>query len=798
MEALTTGLGQTKRTERDYRRIDRNSLLLLLLLTVPAGVMAVVLYTWPDTVWVAPVPYSAVGILGSFAALLLAVFLFARYRARQRIAYVSAGLLAIGITEGFHSVSTPGSAEFVWLHSIAGITGGLFFLLYALAETTSVRLPVVKATARGTGLFLGGVAAAALVGGILPIALSDSLPSVVQDGHLTVVAWTLNILPAALFLSAGACLFRHYRKTGASELLLVTAILIFLFQASEVFSFARLWGVIWWFWQTMRLGVYLTVLGYVLREYIQTSESLSAEIEQRRRGELALRKAEEDWRHSFNSLEEAMLIIDTSYRVEKINSSGLALLKTVRREVIGQRCYQTLRHQNEPCGFCPVAGTLETGQAKQVERYDELYERHLNMKSAPMLEDDGSVRKVVLSIADVTERVNSAAKEKTLQRELSLTSRLASIGEVAAGITHEINNPLTGVIAFAQMLMQMDVPENMKEAVEVIYDGATRVVGIVDKLLTFARRDRPDKEYADINDILANTLAMRSYEMRTNNIQVTQELAEDLPRTMANVGKLQQVFMNILVNAEQAMVTAHGRGELSVRTETIDGKIRVSIADDGPGIPEDIIDRLFDPFFTTKTDSGGTGLGLSISYGIVNEHDGKIYARSVPGKGATFVIDLPIVADVTSPQSAGPARAQESQPVGSAKVLVIDDEPHICQALDRLLSHKGHRVHTANSALAALRRLRKSRYDLVLLDIRMPGMDGIELYERMKELVPSLDRKVICVTGDVISTRNKAFLEESGIPCVAKPFGVDELMNLIGQVLGGKTEDAQVTYSHSG
>jgi len=186
---------------------------------------------------------------------------------------------------------------------------------------------------------------------------------------------------------------------------------------------------------------------------------------------------------------------------------------------------------------------------------------------------------------------------------------------------------LTGVIAFAQMLMQMEVPQNMKEAVEVIHDGANRVVGIVDKLLTFARRDRPDKEYADINTILANTVAMRSYEMRTNNIELVQDFDEYLPKTMVNVGKLQQVFLNIVVNAEQAMARAHGKGVLSVRTETIDGKVRISLADDGPGVPEEVIDKLFDPFFTTKSDDGGTGLGLSISYGIVQEHNGKIYVK---------------------------------------------------------------------------------------------------------------------------------------------------------------------------
>jgi len=787
---------EPQRTEKDYRRIDRNSLLLLLLLTVPAGVMAVVLYLWPDAVWIAAIPYSAVGILGSFASLLLAVFLFVRYRAQSRILYVSAGLVAMGIIDGFHAVTAPGSVEFVWLHSVAGTVGGAFFVLYAFAGSTNLPTPSVKDTAGGIVKLLGGTAAAAFVCGVLPIALSDALPAVAQDGQLTPVAWALNAVPAALFLVAGVSLFRQYRKTGANEIFLLTAILIFLFQTCEVFSFATLWGVIWWFWQAMQLAVYLAVLGYVVKEYIQTSESLSVEVGERRKVEQALRKAEEDWRNSFNSLEEVMLIVDPDYNIEKVNSSGLALLGKSRRDVTGQKCYRVIRGVNAPCPYCPIRRTLEDRTVASVERYDEVFKRHFYMKSAPMLDEEGEITKVVYSMSDITDRIGAEAKEKILQRELSLTSRLASIGEVVAGITHEINNPLTGVIAFAQMLMQMGVPKNMQEAVEVIHDGANRVVGIVDKLLTFARRDRPDKEYADINAILTNTLAMRSYEMRTNSVNVTRELDENLPRTMANVGKLQQVFLNIIVNAEQAMVTAHNQGELLIRTERVDGTIRTTLTDDGPGIPEEVIDKLFAPFFTTKNDHGGTGLGLSISYGIIKEHDGRVYARSVAGNGATFVVDLPIVAEVhraEHEQPAGPDLAE----VTSARILVVDDEPHICRALDRLLTREGHGVDTAGNAQIALQRLARAQYDLVLLDIRMPGMSGIELYQRIREIVPGLQRRVICVTGDVISARNKAFLEETGIPCVAKPFGVDELMHLVKRVLGGETKDAQVTGSHS-
>lgn len=781
--------------EAKYQRVDRNSLLLLLLLTVPAGVMAIVLFLWPDILWIAEIPYTAIGILGSFAIILLSVFILARYHEQPGIMYISAGLIGMGIIDGFHAISPPGSAEFVWLHSFAGICGGTFFALYALTEITRLPIPSVKPTARGIGWLLGGVATVAFLFAVLSIVLADMLPTTVQEGHFTPVAWMINAVPVALFLVAGGSLFRQYRKTGAHELFLFTAILIFLFQASEVFYFATLWGVVWWLWQALRLAVYLAILGYVLKEYIQTSDSLAVEIDERKKVEKALRKADEDWRNSFNSLEEAMLIIDNAYNIENVNNSGLALLGKRKEEVLGEKCYQVIHGEDKPGEYCPFRQTLKSKRVASVERYDESFGKHFSVKSAPIFDEYGEVTKFVYLMSDISQRVKAEVKERVLQQELNLTSRLASIGEVAAGITHEINNPLTSVIAFAQMLRQMDVPKDIDEAVEVINDGANRIAGIVEKLLTFARRNRPDKEYVDINAIVTSVVEIHSYEMRNNNIDFTTHLASDLPWTMANLGQLQQVFLNIIINAEQAMAGAHKGGELSIKTDRVDSSIRVSIADDGPGIAKDNIDKLFDPFFTTKDADGGTGLGLSISYGIIKEHGGKIYVESTPGKGATFIVELPIVAETEQPKMAEPS-GKEPKKVTGARIMVVDDEPHICRALHRLLTQEGHNVETTSSAQVALQRLNTAKYDLILLDIRMPGMNGIELYHHMKEMDPSLQRKVVCITGDVISPRNKAFLDEAGIPCITKPFGVDELMGQVKLVLGEQTNDAQITYSH--
>ena len=782
--------------ERTDRQIDRNSLLLLFLLIVPTINMAAVLFLWPNVTWVAEIPRAAIVILGSFAALLLSVFIITRYRSHPGILYISAGLVAIGIIDGFHALSPPGSTQFAWLHSFAGIAGGAFFTFYVLTRMTNLPLPAIKTTVKRAGWLLGGVAAAAFLFGVLTLVFSDTLPAMVRENRFTPTAWIINAIPIVLYLFAGFNLFRQYRKTGAHELFLFTVILIFLFQASEVFYFAPFWSILWWLWQALQLTVYLTVLGYILKEYIQTSSSLAAEVDERKKVEKALRKADEDWRNSFNSLEEAMMIIDRDYNIENINNGGLGLIGKKKEEVIGQKCYRVLHTENKPEEYCPFQQTLKTKKVESVERYDESRGKHFSLKSAPIFDESGEIIKFVYLMGEITKRINAEEKERVLQQELNLAGRLASIGEVAAGLTHEINNPLTSVIAFAQMLAQMDVPEDFKEAVEVINDGANRVSGIVEKLLTFARRNRPDKEYADINSVITNTLGMRSYEMRLNNTKVTTRLDSNLPRTMANIGQLQQVFLNIIINAEQAMAGSNGKGKLAIKTERANSSIRVSLADTGPGISPEDINKIFDPFFTTKGPTQGTGLGLSVSYGIINEHGGKIHAKSEPDKGATFIIDLPIVAEDKAPTMSRPADREIEKASPGSRIIVVDDEPNICRALDRLLTRDGYQVETISKPQTALKKLATANYDLVLLDIRMPDMDGIEFYDRMKEIDPLFPQKVICITGDVISPANQAFLDKNGIPCIAKPFGTEELKALVKSVLGGKTSHAQATYSN--
>ena len=265
-------------------------------------------------------------------------------------------------------------------------------------------------------------------------------------------------------------------------------------------------------------------------------------------------------------------------------------------------------------------------------------------RSVGTYEKDGALYADGL-FSDITERKRAEEERKELQQKAELNSRLASIGQMASGVAHEINNPLASVIALTEVLTQKDLPEAISEDVEIIHDAAQRIASIVNRLLTFARQQRPERTHVDINTVIQATLALRTHALETGHIKITSQLAPNLPRTMADAAQLQQVFLNIILNAESAMKSVNGKGNLLIKTKRINNMIRIWFTDDGPGIAKENLTRVFEPFFTTKEVGQGTGLGLSICHGIVAAHNGQIYAGGRLDRGATFIVELPVVAE---------------------------------------------------------------------------------------------------------------------------------------------------------
>ena len=233
-----------------------------------------------------------------------------------------------------------------------------------------------------------------------------------------------------------------------------------------------------------------------------------------------------------------------------------------------------------------------------------------------------------------------ATQEQPIQSD-----RLATLGELVAGVAHEVNNPLTGASGITQLLLRQELDEPVREDLVLVYAEVNRAARIVQNLLAFARQHPPEQSYISMNEILQRVVDLRSYELRVNNIELITDLSPDLPMTMGDTSQLQQVFLNIVINAEQAMAKASGQGRLQVTTRLDEGNIEIIFADDGPGISATYLSRIFDPFFTTKGQGQGTGLGLSICYGIIQEHHGEITASSKEGQGATFTVKIPLTSD---------------------------------------------------------------------------------------------------------------------------------------------------------
>jgi PAS domain S-box-containing protein len=365
------------------------------------------------------------------------------------------------------------------------------------------------------------------------------------------------------------------------------------------------------------------------------------DITERKQTEEALQAEKNKLQSLVDAMEYGITIQDKDYNIIYEGK----LVETLFGDRRGEKCYRVYEGKEKLCDGCPVEKAFKDGESHTSERRVVMPSGEVNFwenTANPIRDAEGEIVSCLEVVRNITERKQAEEKEKQLQQELYLAQRLASVGELAAGVAHEINNPLTGVLGFSQRLMRKSTDEKVSRDLEIIHNEAQRAADVVQSLLTFARRRQSKKEYANINDVVNKALELRAYALQTGNIEVVTTLAPRLPQIMVDFAQMQEVFLNIILNAEQAMSEAHGKGKLVIKTSRIKGYVRISFADDGPGIPPENLDKVFDPFFTTREEKGGTGLGLSACHGIVTEHGGRIYARSKPGRGATFFVELPL------------------------------------------------------------------------------------------------------------------------------------------------------------
>jgi len=367
------------------------------------------------------------------------------------------------------------------------------------------------------------------------------------------------------------------------------------------------------------------------------------------------------------------------------------------------------------------------------------------------------------------------------QDQLVHQDRLSALGQTVSGVAHELNNPLSGVIGFAELALKNNADPRIEKDLQRVVREAQRCHHIVQNLLNFARRTKPERNAMDLNELVENVLDLRAYQMRLDNVRVETDLAPGLPRTLGVYHQIQQVLLNIINNAHQAMLEVRGERILTVATAVEDSRILVRIDDTGPGITPSTLERVFEPFFTTKSAGKGTGLGLSLSQGLVKDHGGRIRVESLLGKGTTFTVELPILEVPEEPEvekRAAPPRLPET----SRNILVVDDEEVIVELLNEVLSTAGHRVETARNGRQALDKILTVGYDAVISDLKMPGLDGTGLYDSVCREKPEMAHRFVFSTGDMTSPTAQEFFQKTGCPCLVKPFDLQAVRDTLDQI----------------
>jgi PAS domain S-box-containing protein len=513
------------------------------------------------------------------------------------------------------------------------------------------------------------------------------------------------------------------------------------------------------------------------------------DITERKQAEDALQKSKELLEKVFTSQLDSILVYDVSFPpiIVNCNTSTVEMFGYSRKEIIGNSMDLVLLDksiqqyiQDNIQNDLNKKGFMHIPDLPMICKNGTII--HTELRITPLVDEHGIRNGWLSMIRDITEQKRAENEKKELETRAQLASRLATVGEMASGIAHEINNPLTSVIGFSQLLLERKAPEEISTKLTIINENAQRVASIVKRLLTFARQQKPERSMTDINDLLTTTLALRSYELETSNIKVVNQFDPDLPHTMADSNQLQQVFLNIIINAETEMKSTHGKGRLHIRTESLNNAIRISFKDDGPGMSKENLNRAFDPFFTTREVGKGTGLGLSLCHGIITEHGGSIYAKSKPGKGATFYIELPVITRPEQLKLEVPTQ-DDIQKISGARILIVDDEVAILSFLSRILTDEGHFVDIVDNTIQALEKIKANRYSLILLDIKLPEMSGVEFYKRIQQIAGSLTRRIVFITGDVMSKDTQDFLEKSKAAFLMKPFDTEQFKQDINRLL---------------
>jgi PAS domain S-box-containing protein len=517
------------------------------------------------------------------------------------------------------------------------------------------------------------------------------------------------------------------------------------------------------------------------------------DITHRREMEKRLREEQEFARRMVDCFPDSIVVMDTQGRYTYVSPKIQEQLGYSPEELMGK----TMGERTDPEDRVEMQRVFEelvTGKTSiTVIEYRTRHKngnwRRFRASAGPLVDAEGRITGVIASARDVTEL-------KQLEQQVIQSEKLAAMGQMIAGVAHELNNPLTAILGVTDLLRERLPDETAKRQAELAHQQARRAAEIVQNLLAFARPPALKKSRVSLNDLVRRTMQLHEYALRVNNITVQFIPQPDLPAVTADPNQLVQVFLNLIINAEQAIRESRDRGTLTVKVGRGKDQALVILQDDGPGIRPDILPKIFDPFFTTKRPGRGTGLGLSICLAIIKEHGGTIDVQSTEGSGTTFTVSLPLVRAEEVPAATRESKADEAvlrtlhpgDPgfrVNPAwRVLVVEDEPSIRELVHDGLTARGIAVECVASGEEAVGRVRQKdggqkdggRYDLVLCDLKMPGMGGEQVFERLRSRQDGSPQGFLFMTGDLADANTLEFLQSNKVCSIPKPFKISELV----------------------
>jgi two-component system NtrC family sensor kinase len=500
--------------------------------------------------------------------------------------------------------------------------------------------------------------------------------------------------------------------------------------------------------------------------------------------------AEEGFRAVFDSAKDAVFLVDLwKLRIVDANRTAQLLTKRSLVELVG-------------CWFPDLCPSLrDTCTNNDVDRlklcsavFRPFNEFAILRANGEQILCEGEVllvqwrRQHVLQIT-----VRDVSERKKIGQQLRQAEKLSALGLLVAGVANRLNNPLSVIMAHAQLLeSRKSTDDKMQQELLRIRKEAEQVANTIRDLLAFAQAGNPQKKACNVNELIERVLGMREADLRMANVRLVKSLDPSLPQTMLDPSQFEQVLINLLSNAMEAMLGSPQERVLSVATRDNGSAISIAISDTGRGIAENNLDRIFDPFFTTKPYGKAVGLGLSVSNSIVQEHGGRILVQSQLGQRSTFTIELPILPCAVETHAPAPATEPVAVPPGTGhRLLVVDDEPGIVEVLTEIFTAEGYTVDSALGGIDGMKRLMAGPHDIVILDLNMPDLDGRSFYGKVQATKREMAQRIVFVTGDTVSPDLRAFLTSTGNQWVAKPFSIKGITEVVNGVVLREDETAR-------